>query len=392
MSVPKRIGLVLVLLAPLAACRDGSESSGTGGVGFDVDPIPPSLIGADGCNGPDHVFAGPFPIAPVAVWSSGQIASTSRMTAAQGSEEIYITLADGAIVALDFSGGDPPAETEVLSPGFITSTVLGSIGPAVISGIALTTEDFLVVMEHTGNVLVSVRREPMLATAYGTPSEMGGLIDGQLFSARFLFEEPGDLCSTEDGRIYVPDTGNHVLRVVEPTSEGIFVDTVAGTGQTVSEDGDILATSFDTPAGLKVSCFNELIVTERGNFGGGNRLRAVLFGTDPFFGGPALESVTLAGSGDPFTEAGVGEEASLAGPSAAVATSEDEVYWVDTLTGVLRRFDFNTDLADCPLDVDCAAAQLSTPFTAGGDFSLTISDAGDLYVLDTTAQTLYRIP
>ncbi|MEM7308608.1 MAG: hypothetical protein AAF682_18135 [Planctomycetota bacterium] len=388
MRQSKRAASLVLLTAALAGCREG------------VDPtsgpiLPISTIGADGCNGPDQAFAGALPIAPVAVWSSPAVAPTSRMTAAQGMEELYLTGADGVVLKLDFSAGDPPVETEVLPAGFITSNVLALAGitdDAVISGIALTNADFLVVMEHTGNVVVSARRNPpTLATAYGTPNADGGFVNGQLFSALFRFDEPADLCSTGDGRIFIPDSGNNVIREIEATSEGIFVSTVAGTGEADSVDGDPTETAFDTPAGLKLDCADQLIITERGNFGGGNRIRAVLF-EDTSFSFFPFSSSTLAGDGEAQTEEGVDEDSSVAWPSGAVTTSKGDVYWVDRLTGVLRRYDFSTGLADCPLDVDCTAAVGSTVLTPGGDFSLTISDAGDLYVLDTTAQTLYRIP
>jgi hypothetical protein len=183
-----------------------------------------------------------------------------------------------------------------------------------------------------------------------------------------------------------------VLRQIETTSTGLFVTTIAGTGQTTSTDGDVLATAFDAPWGLKVDCESQLIVTERGDFDGGNRLRAVRVGTNPFFGGVAVDSRTLAGDGEPLTIAGVDEESSLAEPSPPVVTANGDVYWVDRLTGVLRRYDFATGLADCPLDADCAAAQASTAFTPGGEFALALDGSGALYVLDCAAQTLYRIP
>ena len=269
----------------------------------------------------------------------------------------------------------------------------GVAGDAVISGVAVTSATNVILMEHTGNVLVvALRNPPAFATALGTPAELGGFLDGPVFQAKFNFEAPGDLCVSADGRILFPDTGNHVLRQVESTSTGLFVTTLAGTGQTTSEDGDILETAFDTPWGLQVDCAGQLIVTERGDFGGGNRLRSVGVGTDPFFGGTAVDSQTLAGDGALLTLEGVEDEASLARPSPAVSTGGGEVYWVDTATGVLRRYDFASGLADCPLDSDCAAAALSTPFTPGGDFAVALDGDGGLYVLDCAAQTLFRIP
>ena len=386
---------LLLLALLLVACRDGSEQN-QDGIGIDLDLIPPSKIGASGCNGPDHAFAGPFPVAPVAVWSSAQVTAFSRLAAALDAPELYVTLADGALVELDVTDPALPVETELLPAHYIRDQVLapaGIVGDAVTSGVAVTGPTNLILMEHTGNVMISTFRDaPPFAAALGTPSATGGFLDGTLFAARFDFDAPGDLCPSNDGRIFVTDTGNHVLRQVETTGTGLFVTTVAGTGQTTSTDGNIVETAFDTPYGLKVDCSSELIVTERGDFGGGNRLRSVAIGTDPFFGGIAVDSRTLAGDGTAFTASGVDKQATLAKPSPPVVTASGEVYWVDSLTGVLRRYDFATGLSDCPLDVDCAAAQASTVFTPGGAFALVLDGTGELFVLDCTAQTLFRIP
>jgi hypothetical protein len=380
--------------ALLAGCREGSAND-TSGFGITLEPVPSSEVGADGCNGPDHVFGAP-PSAPQVVWSSPAIVSTSRLAAALDLPQLYVTLADGAVAELDFSAGDPPSFEEVLPAHLIRDQVLapaGVAGDEVLSGIAVTSETNLVLMEHTGNVLIVARRDaPAFAAALGTPSALGGFLDGSVFSARFNFEAPGDACPTADGRILVVDTGNHVLREVESTDTGLFVATLAGTGQTTSDDGGILETAFDTPWGLQVDCAGRLLITERGDFGGGNRLRSVALGTDPFFDDQAVESTTLAGDGAALTLAGIDEDASLARPSPAVSTASGEIYWVDTLTGVLRRYDPDTGLSDCPLDVDCAAAQASTVFTPGGDFGLALDGSGGLFVLDCSAQALYRIP
>jgi len=390
------VALALTPAVALYGCRQGTQNDTSGGFDIEVEPIQPSTIGASGCSGPDHAFTGPFPIVPVAVWTDAAIAPTSRMAGALDAPELYVTLDAGGLVELDFSAGDPPTPTELLPADYIRDQVLapaGIAGDAVVSGVAVTTATGLILMEHTGNVLISAFRDPpAFAVALGTPTELGGFLDGTLFSARFQFEAPGDLCPTGDGRIFVADTGNNVLREIETTSTGLFVTTVAGNGQTESSDGDILETAFDTPYGLKLDCGDQLIVTERGDFGGGNKLRAVAIGTDSFFGGIAVDSNTLAGDGAPLTIAGVDDASSLAKPSPPVVTASGEAYWVDTLTGVLRRYDFSTGLADCPLDVDCVAAQSSTVFTPGGDFALALDGTGALFVLDCAAQTLYRIP
>ncbi len=392
--MPRRLPLLAVVLvfgALAAGCRKSSSSGATSG----TTPIPPSEAGSNGCNGANHAFLPPFPIVPVPVYSSPAINGFSRVAAAQNAEQLFLTGFDGAVLELDFSFGDPPVERVLKAPGDIAAQVAGIPGPAVLSGIAVTSDTGLVAMEHSANVVLSISRiDPAIDVGvFGVPDPVGGFEDGLTDSeAKFDFGEPGDLCPTGDGLVYIADTGNHVIRAIdfgEPVKQAV---TVAGNGMTVSGDGDIFATSFDTPSGLTVSCGDQLVITERGSFGGGNRLRSLMFSVDPLFGAPDLLSMTLAGDGTAATTEGVGEDAQLARPSPTVLTSEGEVYWVDALTGVLRRFDIASGLVDCPLNVDCAAAVAAPAFTPGGEFGITMSAGGDLYVLDASAGILFRIP
>ena len=115
-------------------------------------------------------------------------------------------------------------------------------------------------------------------------------------------------------------------------------------------------------------------------------------GDDAFFGGFLGESLTLAGDGTSDTIQGIDTAAHLAAPAAPVSTNEGLVFWVDSASGILRRYDLSTGLSDCPMFADCAAAVLAGgSFTNGGGFSLALTSSGVLYVLDGNAATLFRV-
>ena len=65
-----------------------------------------------------------------------------------------------------------------------------------------------------------------------------------------------------------------------------------------------------------------------------------------------------------------------------VTSAEGEVYWVDSSTGVFRRYDPATGMVDSPANV---------PLSAGGNYSLAINSAGLLFILDATDQALYIV-
>jgi hypothetical protein len=377
--------LLAAALALALGCRQGSGNAVT-------TTLAPSTQGALGCNGPNQaLLPGQVPL-EVALLTL-VLDAESQLCAALGAELLYATGVGATVVALDFALGAPPLESPLVSAGTFDALLagLGIALPAQLGGIAVYDATSLVVVERTSNTLWLVDRglPDTLTLLAGLPDAVPGFADGPAALARFSFSRSTTPLPVADGRVFVPDPGNHALRVLD----GGDVATVAGAGFPFHADGDLFASGFDTPSGSTVSCTGELLVTEEGAFGlGGHRLRELSIGAPSFFGGFFGSSRTLAGSGADATTQGTGELAELARPVAPAASSAGEVYWIDAGTGVLRRLDLATLTCDCPLFVDCASALAAPPqFTAGGSFASAISDAGLLYVLDADAGKLLRV-
>jgi hypothetical protein len=371
--------LASAALALLGGCRQGEEQTAASFL-----PIQPALAGNQGCNGPAAALA-----APVPVLSDPSLGPASQIVAAAGGETLYFTGADASIRRVDFPAGVP----SVLVASGTIDGLLAQVGiatPAVISGIAIVDLANLVVVEQTSNtLLLASRLVPDTVTFLaGLPSETPGFADGVGAQIRFSFSHPTQVITSGSGLLYVADPGNHGVRII--TAGGIPIcETAAGSGAPFFGEGDLVsATGFDTPTGLSVSCGGELLVSELGAAGrGGHRLRSLAIGSRAFFGGFNGLSTTLAGNGTPSSVAGQGALASLAGPVAPVSSDDGFIYWVDSATGILRRYDLATGLADCPFSAGCA----SPDFTGRSGFSLAITDSGALYVLDGEAATLYRV-
>ncbi|MBK7877942.1 MAG: hypothetical protein IPJ77_19870 [Planctomycetes bacterium] len=255
--------------------------------------------------------------------------------------------------------------------------------------------DTLLVQERTSNTLLSVDRTTPNTIGFwaGEPNPVPGFADGAATGtagrARFSFTESSAICPTGEAvpRVFVADPGNHALRVVE---DG-FVRTLTGQGIALFADGDLSAAFFDTPTGLAISCSSTLVVSERGANGFGQRLRSITVGAASPFGGFFGSVATLAGDGTAATTEGPALlGAQLAGPVAPFLAEGGELYWIDSVTGVLRRRTVD-GTCDCPLDVDCATAVTTPTFPAGHRFAMTETPDGVLYVLDATADTLHRV-
>lgn len=379
--------LVVPSLLLLAACRNGESPSTT------AVTIVPSPLAAAGCTGPDQTFTPPQ--TPTAeVLATLVIGASSAVCAAGDSETLYATGDLGQIVELDVSGG-APVETELVAAGTI-ATYLNGLGigsPPELGGICVLDASSLLVADKTSNTILKVdRATPDTVELWaGTPSTTPGFADGPavlptadcpIGASRFSFTSSVALCPTGStgSTVYVADPGNHALRVV---TSGCVV-TVCGLGSAFSFDGSLASAGFDTPSGLSVRCSGSLWITESG----GNKLRELAFGSAGF-SGPTGTVSTIAGDGTSATVQGDGEAAQLAAPVSPLATSEGDVYWIDSATGILRRMSGAQDTVDCPLWSDCASA--IADFTPGGVLSLTQTPSGVLYVLDADAGTLFRV-
>ncbi|MEX1026102.1 MAG: hypothetical protein WD226_13590 [Planctomycetota bacterium] len=379
----------LVCLLPLlVACREGTEASATQST---FVPIPTSSLDAASCHGAGLAPAAvptPVPLATLNIGPSSQLAAEA------GTQLLFATGGDGAVVQIDMSSGTP-VETTIVSPGtldaLLANPLIGIATPAVLSGLCVLDAAHLAVVERTSNTILLINRliPDTVAILAGFPNEQPGFADGPAALARFSFGATSSCVPTGDGALLVTDPGNHALRRVELASGG-FVVTVAGLGTPVHNDGNISEAGFDTPSGIAIACTGELLVVESGASGnGGHRLRELRVGSTGFFG--ALGSVsTLAGDGVESTIGGA--MASLAAPTGLLSTLDDAVFWMDASTGLLRRYSFLTELTDCPGFVDCAAATMAGGPFAGVDASLALDEvSGSLYVLDPSAATLFSL-
>ncbi|GMH11336.1 hypothetical protein Nepgr_013177 [Nepenthes gracilis] len=78
-----------------------------------------------------------------------------------------------------------------------------------------------------------------------------------------LFQHPLGVCCGQDGQVYVADSYNHKIKILDPSSKQ--VNTLAGTGKAGFKDGAALAAQLSEPSGIVEAGNGELLIADTNN-------------------------------------------------------------------------------------------------------------------------------
>jgi len=235
---------------------------------------------------------------------------------------------------------------------------------------ALFNKPEAIAMDGMGNLYVadtlnhSIRFINMETGAVSTLAGMPGR-KGMRNGApnRALFSSPSGIAVSEDGsRVYVADTGNHMIRVIEDGR----VSTLAGSFRPVDLEGWDRTTSisgfsdgydskFNAPAGIAL-WEDSLIVADSGN----HLIRSVA---------PDGYTRTIAGNGEAGYRNGLASEVMFHSPE-GVYVRENNLYIVDTGNNLIRKMPlvkgYNEGLTPVSFGSDARTARI---YRAYGDFT-----------------------
>jgi sugar lactone lactonase YvrE len=277
----------------------------------------------------------------------------------------------------------------MITPAGVVSTLAGTaqvtgssdgVGPA-----AQFNHPDAVALDAAGNIYVAdtdnftirvIDSTQTVTTLAGTPG-VEGWADGTGAAAEF--DTPSGLAVDIAGNIFVADTFSGTIRMITPAA---VVTTVAGSAYvTGSVDGTGGAASFNTPWDVAVDSGDNLYVADFGN----HTIRKI----NP----PAVVS-TLAGlAPHPGSADGTGSAAQFDQPQAAVTDGAGNMYIADTANNTIRVISAagvvktlaGTAGVTGSADGTGPAAQFNSPQ------AITLDSLGNLYVADTGNNTIRKI-
>lgn len=212
-----------------------------------------------------------------------------------------------------------------LSPSVVSRLVVGSTqGDAttlnqfnVARGIVYSPQaSALFVANSQSNQIKKVTTSGTVSFFAGQGS--GGYLNGLGTAAKFNY--PEGLAIDSSGNIYVADTQNHRIRVIDPSGN---VNLIAGTGTAGSADGNATTTAqFKSPGALTVGSDGSIYVADTGN----NSIRKISGGN----------VTTIAGTGTAGFADGSGASAQFSNPNGIAIGSDGKLYVSDTSNNRIR--------------------------------------------------------
>lgn len=229
----------------------------------------------------------------------------------------------------------------------------------------------------TGNHIIR-RIDPLgNVTTLAGSAGVSGSADGLGGAARFNL--PEGIVLGGGGTLFVTDTGNHTVRKIDAAGD---VSTLAGSpGVPGSTDGTGALARFQEPAGLALDASGNLFVADRGN----HTLRRIDSGgaTTTLAGSPGLAGTTNA----------LGTAARFNRPDGLVRSATGEIYIADSGNHAIRWYATTSavstlaGLAGDPGNID-GSKELAR---FRGPRGLAISAAGNIFIADSANHTLRKL-
>ncbi len=259
-----------------------------------------------------------------------------------------------------------------ITPAGITTTWAGSAGFRYPWGDAVDSAGNLYVADSLNHTIRKITVSGAVTTLAGSPGNTGSA-DGTGNGA--TFDHPKGVAVDGTGNVYV--TSNSTVRKI--SAAGV-VTTLAGTAGTGSyQDGTGAAAGFFNPSAITADSAGNLFVAD-----GYNTIRKVT---------PAGVVTTFAGDTSAGSNDGVGTAANFNKPSGLAFDQGGNLYVADTLNATIRKItpaglvSTFAGMVGAKGNVDGASGVARFEAPTG----LAVDDAGNLFVLDGTANTIRQV-
>ena len=200
------------------------------------------------------------------------------------------------------------------------------------TGIAVGTNNHLYVTDTANFTIREIARfgtNWVVSTIAGTALNFG-FADGTNGDAQF--NVPGGIIADRDGRLYVADSGNNVIRQLQQAGTNWVVTTVAGSAVAMgTNDGPGQAATFDFPNSVCVDRSGNLYVTDQSN----DTIRKI----EPSGGDWTVS--TIGGAGLQAGSAnGLGDVARFKHPWGIAVDATGKLYVADYANQTIRQGEF----------------------------------------------------
>lgn len=225
------------------------------------------------------------------------------------------------------------------------------------AGLALDQTNNILYYTDTGNAEIGKLdlTNDTVVTIAGTNTAYG-LVNGPGASAEF--NHPfGILVSPDGTKLYIADTGNDVIRMVDLSTSADTVSTVAGSGGLGHADGPALQATFSEPNGLAWDVPGKSIFISDYETAD---IRLLTLPTGP--GDPGSVTTIVGMNHVCGNQDGPASAATLCDP-AFIASDGNSLFWGDAGMGLLRVMDLTTQ------QVYTLAGQPGVMHMANGDFT-----------------------
>ena len=306
--------------------------------------------------------------------------------ALDGSGNLYVTdYSNDLIRKITPSSG---TVTTVAGVAGVTGIQDGSgyllISPSLFNGPSATATD------AAGNVYVADTNNQVIRKI--SPSGLSSKLAGQVLlvggadtdlanNIPAYFNNPAGIAfDNNTNNVYVADTGNHTIRIINPSG---VVTTLAGLfGVPGSTDSTGTAATFSSPSNLVVDNNSNVYVADYGN----HKIRKIT---------PAGVVTTLAGSGTAGSADGSGAAASFNYPRGlAIDSTFSNLYVADTQNHTIRKISLAGAVVTTIAGTAGAADSKDAAGSAArfnGPTGIAVDSANILYVADTNNQTIRSI-